>query len=190
MHGMKVSRMREELADREAIRDCIYRYCRAIDRCDFDLLETIYWPEATEDHAPFKGSAADFMAWARTMLVPMDQTQHFVGNILIRIDGAFAYVETYIRAHHRLHGANDSRFDLVTSGRYVDRMERRDDEWRILSRTVVRDWFRQYPDSADWEEGVFGTPFQPGLRNGSDPSYELLNFTVENQSQGGQPSRI
>jgi ketosteroid isomerase-like protein len=172
----KVSEIQTQLADREAIRDCIYRYCRAIDRCDFELLASVYWPEATEDHQPFKGSAKEFVDWAKEALRPMDQTQHLVANILISIDDDTAYVETYVRAHHRLPSPDGSRYDLVTSGRYLDVMKRRSDEWRILARTVVRDWFRQYPDSADWETGVFGIPFDPGKRTTEDPSYSVLRF--------------
>jgi len=37
-----VSQFREELADREAIRDCLFRYSRRIDRCDEDMLCSAY----------------------------------------------------------------------------------------------------------------------------------------------------
>ena len=170
----RITRIQSELADREAIRDCIYRYCRAIDRCDFDLLASVYWPDATEDHDPFFGTASDFIAFAKSILGTMDQTSHMVGNMLIEIDGGTAYVETYIRAHHRLPRENGERHDLVTAGRYLDVMKRMDDEWRISSRKVIRDWFRIYPDSADWEAGVFGNPFIPGTRYPDDPSYAIL----------------
>ncbi len=172
----KISAIREQLAGREAIRDCIYRYCRAIDRCDFDLLASVYWPDATEDHSPFVGSATDFIAWAKVMLRPMDETQHLVANMLIEIEGDTAQVETYIRAHHRLPRDDGGRHDLETAGRYLDVMRRRDDEWRIQSRTVSRDWFRMYPDSADWKTGVFGKAFPPPKRTTEDPSYRVLQF--------------
>ena len=174
--GTNVKKLQTELADREAIRECIYRYCRGIDRCDFDLLRTAYWPEATEDHDPFVGSIDDFIAFSETILRSMDQTQHFVGNILIRIDKSIAYVESYVRAYHRLRSDDATPFDFVTSGRYIDRMECREGEWRILARTVARDWYRKYPDSADWDAEVFGKKFKPGKRNKDDPSYALLKL--------------
>ena len=49
----KIADIRDQLADREAVRDCLYRYCRAIDRCDFELLASVYWRDSTEDHEPF-----------------------------------------------------------------------------------------------------------------------------------------
>jgi hypothetical protein len=54
-----------ELADREAIRDCLYRYCRGIDRCDAGLLQSAFWPDALDSHAmPGKPAinAYDFIA--------------------------------------------------------------------------------------------------------------------------------
>lgn len=40
-----------ELLDREAIRDCLYRYCRGIDRGDEAALRSTYWPDAHDNHA-------------------------------------------------------------------------------------------------------------------------------------------
>ena len=39
-----------ELLDREAIRACIYRYCRGVDRADEATLRGTYWPDATDQH--------------------------------------------------------------------------------------------------------------------------------------------
>ena len=36
----------QELVDREAIRECLYRYCRGIDRLDEAALRSSYWPDA------------------------------------------------------------------------------------------------------------------------------------------------
>jgi hypothetical protein len=33
-----------ELMDREMIRDCLYRYCRGIDRADEAMLRSACWP--------------------------------------------------------------------------------------------------------------------------------------------------
>ena len=62
------------------------------------------------------------------------------------------------------------------------RMERRDGEWRILHRVVVRDWFREFGDSSEWDKGQlpqtlgYGKtePLSLGLRKPEDVSYRLL----------------
>ena len=176
MTGKKVAQFAAEMADREAIRDCLYRYCRAVDRCDADLALSTFWEDATDDHGIFKGSAVEFVNWALKALSPMHQTQHMLANILINIDGGSAHVESYIRAYHRLPRANGKPYDLISSGRYLDRFERRDDEWRVLHRQMIRDWFREYPDSADWEKGLWGQHPQFGSRKPTDPSYSVLKL--------------
>ncbi len=39
-----------EFLDREAIRDCIFRHCRSIDRADGEALCSAYWPDRTDRH--------------------------------------------------------------------------------------------------------------------------------------------
>ena len=88
-----VSQIRDELADREAIRDCLFRYARAVDRLDENLLRTAYWPDAIDTHLEFSGNVEEFIAWAFPKMRAMDQTLHIIGNILIRLDGTTAAVE-------------------------------------------------------------------------------------------------
>jgi hypothetical protein len=40
----------------------------------------------------------------------------------------------------------------------------------------VTDWFRQYPDSADWSQGMLGIMIEPGGRFPDDDSYKLLKL--------------
>uniref|UniRef100_UPI001952E840 nuclear transport factor 2 family protein n=1 Tax=Stenotrophomonas maltophilia TaxID=40324 RepID=UPI001952E840 len=54
----------QALLDKDAIRECLYRYCRGIDRQDEDALRASYWPDATDRHGPYSGSADGFIAWA------------------------------------------------------------------------------------------------------------------------------
>lgn len=172
-----ISQLQSELADREAIRQCIYRYCRAVDRCEFDLLSTVFWPHATLFHDPFDGAVKDWIEWARHKLLAMEQTSHMVANILIDIDGETAHVESYVRAYHRISREDGTKHDLVTASRFLDVMHREGDEWRVRARTVIRDWYRDYPDSADWNAELFGRPFSPGVRYPKDKSYAVFGST-------------
>ena len=40
----------QSLLDREAIRDCLYRYCRGIDRADEDARRSAEWPDVRDCH--------------------------------------------------------------------------------------------------------------------------------------------
>lgn len=175
-----------ELADREAIRDCLYRYCRGIDRMDAELLLSAYWPDATDEHGNFvAGSAQEFIDHAWPILQKMESTTHVLHNILIDIQGETACVESYVQAFHRLRNADGALYDHISSSRFLDHMERRNAEWRIKHRTVVRDWFREFPDSSEWEHGALPTslgygktrPLDIGQRKPDDLSYAVLNRT-------------
>lgn len=152
----KVSEFVEELADREAIRDALMRYCRASDRADEAMLRSVYWPDAQDDHMEFSGDTEEFVAYCIPILSVMRFNMHKVGNVLIVIDGNRAEVESYFHGYHSVPDETGTRHDVFAGGRYLDTFEKRDDEWRILRRFVTVDWFREFPDTGNWEEGPFG----------------------------------
>ncbi|MET0985092.1 MAG: nuclear transport factor 2 family protein [Steroidobacteraceae bacterium] len=174
-----VTQFAAELADREAIRDLLLRYARATDRCDAALLTAVFWPDATTDYEGFHvGAIAPYIVKStESMREQMEQTAHLIGNMLIEIDGDTARGETYVFAFHRLPGADGPK-DLLLGGRYLDRFAKRDDCWRITHRRLVADWFREFPDSGDWNQGFFGLRMKSGSRSPNDPSYEST-FTYQ-----------
>jgi hypothetical protein len=166
----------EELAAREAIRDVIYRYARAIDRMDEALLRSVFHPGSRHNHfyegpssdptAPSSAEApGDFVAFALGLLGTFVRTHHQMGNILIEFDGdGAARVETYFTAYHLMRakrdplagaGAYDSEMDYLVGGRYVDRFECRDGEWKIAQRTGLTDWMRLEPSCS---QGMIDLP--------------------------------
>ena len=173
-----VSQLKDEWADREAIRDCLYRYSRAIDRCDMTLLKTAYWPGAMDHHSGFEGTIEEFALWAEPRLKLMPHSVHMLGNILIRLDGVIARVETYFWSVNVLTGG--AIREAIVCGRYLDRFERRGDEWRIAERMVVHDWFRESPDTGDWSKGPFGwADLALGSAAPHDSSYTWLGLGQE-----------
>lgn len=164
----------EELLDRVSIEDVLYRYCHAVDRCDAELLRGVYWPGAIDDHIFWQGTAADFVDFCIPVLESRDQTHHSITNVMIRIEDDQALVQSYYRAYERLRRKDGSVNDITMYGRYLDRMEKRDGEWRIAVRKVQMDWWRIWPDSADWERGIFGRTFEVGKRGEADPSTALF----------------
>jgi hypothetical protein len=170
------SKILEQLADREAIRECVYRYSRGADRLDADMIRSAYWPDCVDRHMGFEGNAEEFIAWSFPIMGTMDQTMHMIGNVLIHIDGDKADAESYFYGIHRINTPDGGKADVIGAGRYVDNFEKRGDEWRIKTRLVVTDWFRQYPDSADWSQGLLGIPIEPGGRYPNDESYKLLKL--------------
>ena len=102
---------------------------------------------------------------------------HMTGNVLIRIDGDAAKVESYLWSVSVMPG--DDPRQVMVCGRYLDRFEKRDDEWRIAERLVVHDWFQEAPADNDWSVGPFG---MAGLLRGTtvpeDASASWLDLRV------------
>ena len=151
----------EELVDREKIRDCLARLSRGEDRRDAALIKGCYWPGALDDHGVFVGTAEEFLAWVVPGMSAVPVTLHTLGQSLIQLHGERAAVETHVTAYHRIN-MNGPERDIVIGGRYLDRMEKRNREWRIAHRTMLYDWLSDFGESAEWSKGLLGMPF---LRN-------------------------
>jgi hypothetical protein len=164
----------EQLLDREAIRECMFRYCRGIDRRDEAALRSAYWPDATDRHGPYAGSATGFIDWALDKLLSSERSVHIVSNLSITLQGAWAAVETYFQALQRSPDAEGAQREVFLAGRYVDRFEKRGSEWRIAARTVVYDWLRDLGTPEGSEAQRFGPRLPQGARFPDDPIYALL----------------
>lgn len=161
----------QELLDREAIRDCLYRYCRGIDRLDEEALRSAYWPDATDRHGAYDGSASGFIDYAlKTLRGSTGRMVHMIANILIDLRGDVAGVESYFLAFQQ----EGEQQETLLCGRYVDRFEKRNGEWRVAARTVTYDWQRQSSLPDGLAPAVFGLRQPTGARQPDDPIYALL----------------
>lgn len=168
--GVKVSRIRDQLADREAIRETLLRYARLVDRVDVSLADEVFWEDATDDHAgAFKGPVRDLLDAVLPALADMRVTQHFLMNMIIEIDGASARTETYVVAYHEL-GADEQHACLIGGGRLLDVLAKKDDEWRVESRHLLIDWMKKIAD-VPMSAGDLGAHQILGTRKPDDPSY-------------------
>lgn len=127
-------------AERE-IRRRLLDYCRGIDRCEAELVASVYHPDATDDHGAFQGLGVDFARYATEKLRShADATMHVIGDSIIDFTSSTtAEVETPVMAWHRCSDA-DGPFLERFGGRYFDRFERRDGAWKIAHRQVTHDW--------------------------------------------------
>ncbi len=86
-----------------------------------------------------------------------------------------AAVETYFLAWQRDRRADGSEHETFLAGRYVDRFEKRSDEWRVAARVVVYDWMQPMGPAPAASEGRTFGPRQPiGAHKPDDPWYVLL----------------
>ena len=136
----------ETLLTREAIRDCLTRFCRGMDRFDRELYLSAFHDDTIVAAGPFVGSAADCYDWAQPMHQQMQlATQHCILNTSFDIDGDTAHTETYYQFVAR----NCDGSNWLTNGRYVDRLECRNEDghkqWKIALRTNVIEWSGNVP---------------------------------------------
>ena len=162
------------LLDKEAIRECLYRYCRGIDRADEALLRSAYWPDAHDSHGAYVGSASGFIEHAIPRLRAGGRGVHQVNNILIELHGDAAAVESSFLALQTSAAAPTLR--TLLCGRDLDHFERRQGEWRIASRTVVYDWIeeRTRAELAQQDAALFAARQPTGQRSPADPIYAFL----------------
>lgn len=183
----------QELIDRQKIYHVLTSYCRALDRCDVELMKSVYWEDGYDDHGVFAGNAQEFAEFIiRGIQEWFEVTQHTICNIHMELDGDVAYTEAYLFAYHKVAGSPAKvgewfgenylkKFagqvdlgqtqDFIYGGRYVDRLEKRNGIWRIAKRTVVMDWNLNQPSTEIRSEGMFKTLQIIGSRDRNDPVY-------------------
>lgn len=171
--------MTGSMADREEIRDVIYHYVHAVDRRRWDIMERVFHEDAVFKFGPVAGNWRDFVEQARAIIDPTLSTHHQLGNCLIAFDesGEAADTETYMTAMHIIPPGypvpdvfpdRGENYSAVIAGRYVDRFEKRDGEWRIIHRTGLYDW-REFRSIG--EADLASVPQDAvGRTDGTDPS--------------------
>lgn len=174
----------QRLLDKDEIRDLMARYCRGVDRADWDAVRATYHVDAHDDHGDYKGDIDGFIAFAKSRTGGATQVMHFLGECLIEFAGPdLAVAETYFHTAHTLGAEAQKQYgtapggsvQLSQYGRYVDRVERRDGVWRVASRIVVFESTRVFtnpvpPLKADWagqrrdrEDPIFRMRREAGL---------------------------
>ena len=156
------------LADRLAITDLIYRYCRSVDRLDIPLGHSIWHDDGIADYGAdfYQGNgrgAIDHICEQHRRTL---HHSHQVSNILIELGGDRAGSEAYATASLRAH-RNGKLLQMTIWGRYVDRWSRRNGRWGLEHRLAIR----------DFDEIREVTPLRHhdiGRRDRSDPSYGVL----------------
>ena len=143
---------------REAIRNCLARLARGEDRRDATAICASYWPDSVTDYGVFKGSFEEYLAWVVPGADAITNTQHVLGQSVIELAGDHARAETQVISYHRVDMGEGER-DTVIGGRYLDRFEQRDGQWRVAERIMLYDWFQDWGAAIDWSQGVMGMPF-------------------------------
>ena len=156
------------LKDRQDILDCIQRECRARDRQDIDQIASCWWPEGADEHGAYTTMAPDYPEKANLgHKTNFHMTSHNITNHLCEIDGDTAYCESYV-----VGGLFwlDGKTTSIAFGRYLDQMEKRNGEWRMLTRRCTIEMTGDTDAKWVYSNNIKG--FLKPLWSREDPSYE------------------
>jgi SnoaL-like domain len=128
-------------SDARSIYSTIARYCRSVDRQDWDGIRNVYSVDGIDHHTGFDGNADDYVTWLRSKLGNFVGTTHILGTHLVERTGHHeALSETYGTAVHWSADPDDPAGNFTSGFRYVDHMVRHDNRWLIRERFAVREW--------------------------------------------------
>lgn len=151
--NLSVEQRLRYLVDRIEIQDLVTRYGLGQDlhqNGDDDVLaewDQVFAPGATVDYsvtgAPLDGvtyqELADFMRRPGGSMSGIRNWQHFEGLPTVHIDGDTATARTpHIHTHKG--GTDEAGWNLIQTGFFVDRLERRPEGWRIVHRRLEILW--------------------------------------------------
>lgn len=156
----------QDIADRLAITEQIYRYCRSVDRLDVPLGHTVFHSNSYADFGSYKGTGRGWIDFICQEHLKFLHHSHQVTNIIIETAGARAGSESYVTATLRSREGAQV-FQRQFWARYVDEWSRRDGLWAIDKRECVIDF-----DSVS--EVTLLNAYGRSRRDASDPSYGAL----------------
>ena len=151
----EIAQLREQLTDlrdRQEIVATLQRYIRGIDRHDKELVRSAFWPEARINLGTPNGRE-EYVDREEAALAAYAQHQHHVTGQTIDLQGNTAHVESYVwfiavprdtskdtpgpaATPGRTLVSSDTQ---LGSGRYIERWEKRNGEWKILVREYAHD---------------------------------------------------
>lgn len=156
------------LKDRQDILDCIIRECRARDRQDVEQITSCWWEDGVDEHGAVVTFAPDYPERANAgHRWGFQATSHNITNHICDIDGDTANCESYV-----VGGLfwKDSQKTSIAFGRYLDRLEKRGGEWRIMVRRCTIEMTADADPSWVFSDAVKG--FLKHQWSREDPSYE------------------
>ena len=143
---MSTSEELRRVVDKSLINDVMCRYARGIDRRDWALVRSTFHDDSYDEHGEYRGNVDGFVEWVASRHAMVESSIHFLGNCLVEFFGEdTALVETYFMSRRGGPSAKSEdaaeapgeQLSPVSLGRYVDRFERRNGEWRVAHRVVV-----------------------------------------------------
>jgi hypothetical protein len=139
----------QELLDTKACEDVLMRYGRTLDWLDETGQESCFWPDAEIDYGFFQGSGADWVPVVMEVEAAAPRRWHLSTGVMVQVNGSTAKGECYGLSVGSSENEQGELMDTMFGGRYLDELEKRNDEWRISKRRYIADWIHQFPNGLE-----------------------------------------
>ncbi len=164
---MSAQEVAAQVADRLAIADKLYKYCRSVDRLDVPLGHSVFHEDSVVDFPTFKGTGRGWIDSICVEHLNFLHHSHQVTNVIIDLhDANHAGSEAYVTAKLR-QMEGERLMEREFCARYIDLWSKRGGEWAIDRRDCIVDL------SASREVTSLGQA-DNAARDRSDPSYLVL----------------
>lgn len=169
----QLERKLEHQADIQKINDVFSRFGRGFDRQDAEMIKSAFWPDAQLNYGMMRPLLGPDLFIAKNLpgFSEIGSYGHHVTVQTVDIVGDTAHVEAYVIFLDR---SKDDRSTSVIGGRYVDRLDRRNGEWRIAVHEFIPHFAMK---GSSVFESYYTREMYPrsscalGTRDKRDPSY-------------------
>jgi hypothetical protein len=169
-HLAQIERKLQELTDRQEILACVIRNSRGNDRFDAELVTSSYHPDSWHELGQKTIPGPEYGHHAnKSHGAFFEVNLHNVTMQTCEIDGDVAHAESYVIGLFSDKGALTSR---MLAGRYIDRLEKRDGQWRIALRRATVEVAMEGKAILPNGKTPLGSGYLKGSRDRSDPSYQ------------------
>lgn len=160
----------QRLMDKEAIRECVHRYARGLDRHDEEILRSVFHANAVDNHGDVVLGRDAFVKWANEWHENVSIRHfHAMSTHISDIEGNEAHAVTYVLFTLC---RKDGKTIHTGGGRYIDRLVRTGGEWRVVLRRLAIDW--RMNACAPGQQRLSQHP--QGTWDVDDPSYAHLRM--------------
>jgi hypothetical protein len=158
------------LMDRQAILDCIAHHARGHDRHDIELLTGAYHQDGIDEHGKAINPGPKYAEWANAVHAAGSRLHtHNITTHTCDIEGEIAHCESYVLVGLLDNNGNTAR---LISGRYIDRMEKRENQWKITLRRSIVDLVLAGDASILKHPAFTDQGYSKGIRDKRDISYQ------------------
>lgn len=169
---MSIGQRIQALADKQAIYGQMCRYIQACDRCDVDLLKSVFHQDGTVRFGIFDGNAIEFAEYDIPFIKDnLLMSWHRISNVTIELNGNRATAESYMLGNASASTPNGV-INCPDGMRYTDIWEKREGMWRMSSRSLIMDWNAAWAYSGR-TDGIYASFKELGERSRNDLSYRL-----------------